>query len=852
LAVDRRLNWWSVTLLRIAQLPTSIRWGGMWCVVFVAIALNRSAIIDSPPYYDFATGLFLEANFLAETNFDYSKLVHEQHRWMEGGAAVYITSVMPTFVAALMRWLPSARAVLVAYHLFTFAAAATLALLVFAAIRSRTGVWGAAVTALCLLTVPLLSTQIDMCGMDLPMAVLAVAAVLLIAKGHYEWSAVAGAGAFLIKTPGRAVIAATIIYLVGLLVLGRGLAPSAERRRLWRGLGWHLLVFAAEIAAIDWTNSLPHSEIETWTQSRRYFRGENYWDWLPYWFPDQLAVFAVCLISLLCAAGWVLRLQFRENAGSWFNRLRRSVYQLLVAEPLIVVGWTIIFGMLTALWFVYCLPRYFILILPFLYLTLGLLLFSRPRLRGFGLVVVSALVVFNLANMNGAFFPAIDRAPHDALRTGAMLERSREYLRDHQSNIAGMSKLASSHPDASIIAPSPYVHFLSLPRLGYVDRPLQGFSLSRYHAGTFKSGLELPKQAPRNVVFVRVRNSFATGEVPAPEPSDEMIWNDRNVNPRSPLEIFRRSWPTTVAAAELAERYLMIVVPSRGLVERGHIAAREGRFDDARKFYLDALAAGASQPDSPVQVDVRMGLAVISFQQRQWPAVVENLRIVTKLDPQRASAFDLLGRALAELGVWDEAAESFRGAVRLDPANLVAWKGLANAELRRRHYAAAAAALDNAARLTPDDADLFYLLGAARQQAGDLSGAIAAYDRALVLRTDWAAAKNDLAWLLATSAEDELRNPARAVQLAESACEASFRQGASMLDTLAAAYAANGQFVQAVAVAREAIERAKEDPQDHLAPEIATRLAQYERGEAYRAPPILPTKSAVPSPPRAE
>ena len=818
----------------------------------MAIVLIRRDIIDSPPYYDFATGLFLEANFLAETGFDYHQLFHEQNRWMEGGAAVYITSVMPTFVAALMRWLPTTRAVLVSYHLFTFAAAATLALLLFAALRLRTGVWGAAATAICLLTVPLLSTQIDMCGMDLPMAVLAVAAVLLIANGHYNWSAMAGAGAFLIKTPGRAVIAATIIYLLARVVLGRGLAPPAERRRLWRGLGWHLLVFAAEIAAIDWTNALPHSEIETWTKSRHFFRGENYWDWLPYWFPDQLAVFAVCLVALVASASWMLRVQLRETAGSGLERLRRAFYQLLGAEPLIVVGWTIIVGMLTALWFVYCLPRYFMLILPFLYLTLGLLLFSRPRLRGFGLMVVSVLVVFNLANADGDYFPAIDRAPRDALRTGAMLERSREYLRDHRSNIAGMAKLARSHPDAMVIAPAPYVHFLSLPRLGYVDRPLQGYSLSRYHAGGFKSGLELPKQAPREVVFVRVNNSFLIGEVPAPQVGDELIWNDQEQNPSSPLIIYRRRWPATVSVSELAERYLMMVLPARGLLERGHIAAREKRYDDARKYYLDALRDAATQLNSPIEVDARMGLAFIEFQQRQWPAAVENLRIITELDPQRAAAFDLLGRALAELGQWKEAAGSFSEAVGLNRENLVAWKGLANAELRCRNYAAAASALDEAARLTPDDAELCYLLGSVRQQAGDLRGAIAAYERALVLRADWAAASNDLAWLLATAAEDKLRNPPRAVQLAESACTASFRQAASMLDTLAAAYAADGRFGEAVAVAREAIERAKEDPQDQLTPEIAARLAQYERNEAYRAPPISPLESALPSPQREE
>ncbi len=810
----------------------------------LALIVVRLEIVESPPYYDFATGLFLEANFLADSGFDYSKLFHEQNRWMEGGAAVYITSVMPTFVAALMCWLPSTRAVLVAYHLTTFAAAAMLALLMFAALRSRTGIWGAAATAACLLTVPLLSTQIDMCGMDLPMAVLALVAVMLISRGRYGWSAVAAAGAFLIKTPGRAVVAATILYLLALIVVGAGIGDPAERRRQWRGLGWHLLVFAAEVAIIDWTNALPHSGIETWTQSREYFRGENFWNWMPYWFPDQIVVFFACLIGLSAASAWAFRQRLRGTGSARRGAWRGVVYGLLIDEPIIVVGWTIIFGMLTALWFVYCLPRYFMLILPFLYLTIGTLLFSSPQSRSVGLVLVLGMAVFNLANANGGFFPAIDHEPYDAWRTGAMLERSREYLSDHRSNIAGIARLARLHPQATVVASSPYVHFLSLPRLGYVDRPLKGYSLSRYHGGTFQSGLQLSTELPRDVVFVRVRNSFTTGEVPLPEPGDTMIWDDRAANPSSPLVIYRRQWPMSVSNTELAARYQMIVLPSRGLVEQGHVAAREGRFADAIASYFQALEDVVGQPGSPLESDIHLGLGYVYFQQRQWLEAVKHLELVTRLDPRRAIAFDLLGRSLSELNRWEDAAASFRIATGLDRQNFEAWKGLAHAEIRCQRFGAASRALDEAARQRPDDPDLAFLQGSTRHQAGDLAGAIRAYEHALELRADWAAANNELAWLMATTTDDTVRDPNRAVQLAEAACAASFRQEASLLDTLAAAYAADGRFAEAMAVAREAIDRATEDKQDNLAAEIASRLAQYERRESYRSPPIARSASA--------
>src|SRR5206468_1897111 len=55
------------------------------------------------------------------------------------------------------------------------------------------------------------------------------------------------------------------------------------------------------------------------------------------------------------------------------------------------------------------------------------------------------------------------------------------------------------------------------------------------------------------------------------------------------------------------------------------------------------------------------------------------------------------------------------------------------------------------------------------------------------------------AWLLATCPDPEVRDGPRAIELAERAVEATHRNDANLLDTLAAAYAAAGDFVKAVA-----------------------------------------------------
>jgi hypothetical protein len=71
------------------------------------------------------------------------------------------------------------------------------------------------------------------------------------------------------------------------------------------------------------------------------------------------------------------------------------------------------------------------------------------------------------------------------------------------------------------------------------------------------------------------------------------------------------------------------------------------------------------------------------------------------------------------------------------------------------------------------------------------------------------------------------------VDLAQQACELIGNRRAGYLDTLAAAYAAAGQFSEAVATAQMAIELARADGQPKLAGEFEARLELYRSGHAY-------------------
>ena len=133
-------------------------------------------------------------------------------------------------------------------------------------------------------------------------------------------------------------------------------------------------------------------------------------------------------------------------------------------------------------------------------------------------------------------------------------------------------------------------------------------------------------------------------------------------------------------------------------------------------------------------------------------------------------------------------------------------------------------------------ADAYLNLG---KQAEALSDYQAAFD----LQPDDSAILNNLAWILATSPDDALRDGKRAIELATKACKATEYHQAHILSTLAASYAETGDFSTAVHWSEEAVAIGPKEQLEQLSKE----LQSYQEKKPWREaiPPELDEPASV-------
>ncbi|HJX25083.1 MAG TPA: tetratricopeptide repeat protein, partial [Chthoniobacterales bacterium] len=202
-------------------------------------------------------------------------------------------------------------------------------------------------------------------------------------------------------------------------------------------------------------------------------------------------------------------------------------------------------------------------------------------------------------------------------------------------------------------------------------------------------------------------------------------------------------------------------------------------------------------------------------------------------DGDRAEGHYNLGNALLQKGQIGEAIAHYREAVKLRSDHAEAQNNLASVLLQEGLVDEAILHFEKALELRPDREKAHYNLGDALLRKQKVEEAIAHYEKALQIDPRSISTLNQLAWVLATNSEAQIRNGAKAIELARQADQLSGGKNPIILHTLAAAYAESGRFSQAVETAQDALKLAVIEGNTALAEALRQVIGLYQAGKPY-------------------
>jgi tetratricopeptide (TPR) repeat protein len=267
-----------------------------------------------------------------------------------------------------------------------------------------------------------------------------------------------------------------------------------------------------------------------------------------------------------------------------------------------------------------------------------------------------------------------------------------------------------------------------------------------------------------------------------------------------------------------------------GLTGLGIALAAKGRFDEEIENYRKAIQINPDFYGAPYN----LGIALAA--RGQFDEAIENYYKAIQINPNSFNALNNLGNALAAKGRFDEAIKNYRQAIQINPNFSGALDNLGSALAAKGQFDEAIENYRKAIQINSNRPETFSHMGMTLGQLGRTREAVAQYREALRLNPNLAVALNNLAWVLATSPDDGLRNGTEAVRLGERACELTHYDEPLFIGTLAAAYAESGRFPEAATTAEKAEQLATSAGLTDVAAKNRQLLELYRAGKSYHEP----------------
>ena len=165
---------------------------------------------------------------------------------------------------------------------------------------------------------------------------------------------------------------------------------------------------------------------------------------------------------------------------------------------------------------------------------------------------------------------------------------------------------------------------------------------------------------------------------------------------------------------------------------------QQGKLGQAEAIYRQLL-----ETDSRNAVALHM-LGVISYQTGNYQFAVDLIGRAIEINPNIASYYSNLGKALQELKQFDAAVVSYEKAISLKQDYAEAYLNLGVLQQKLKQLDAAVVSYEKAISLKPDYAEAHLNLGVSLQKLKQLDAAVACYEKAISLKPDYAEAYYNL------------------------------------------------------------------------------------------------------------
>ena len=205
-----------------------------------------------------------------------------------------------------------------------------------------------------------------------------------------------------------------------------------------------------------------------------------------------------------------------------------------------------------------------------------------------------------------------------------------------------------------------------------------------------------------------------------------------------------------------------------------------------------------------------------------------------KIDSNYAEAHNNLGYTLTRQNHYKEAIYHYNEALRINPTYTDAHNNLGTALIHQGNEKEAIYHYYEALKSNPKYAGAYYNLGKILLNRGKTEEAINFYRKALKFEPEMTQALYNLSWILAVYEDKKYRNGEEALKLSEKLCKITQYHEPLALDALAAAYAEEGRFKEAVLTAQKGLELALKMGPKELALGLENRLKLYYAGRPYR------------------